>query len=183
MHFLLIDIPECTFSQGKWEKCLRSYHRALMHTINKKSCGCQPDQDCSRRDTTGFIYHIHQTSCWEQIFLVFFITVLFILLLIYKAFLSTQKMVELVKIFVCEQKKLYQVLSLLYGISKQCHYSVLISLFIMQKVQCLFFLFRIVENMAACKQWHLSVSRQTVSTAQSVFDIMLSEYLYLSTLI
>ncbi len=57
--------------------------------------------------------------------------------------------------------------------------SVLISLLVMQKVQCVF-LFRLAENMAACKQWHLSVSRQTGSAARSIFDIILSEYLYLS---
>lgn len=175
MHFLLIEIPECTFSQGKWEKCLRSYHRALMHTINKKSCGCQPDQDCSRRDTTGFIYHIHQTSCWEQIFLFFFITVLFILLLIYKAFLSTQKMVELVKPFLFVNRRncirFFLFCMALVSSVTIVFWSVCL---LCRKCSVFFFLFRIVENMAACKQWHLSVWRQTGSAARNVFDIMLS---------
>ncbi len=109
---------------------------------------------------------------------IFFIRFILVILLIYKAFLSTQKMVVWVKPFMFVNRSNCIIRFLLFFIPIVSSVtSVLISLFIMQKVQCVYFLFRIAENMAACKQWHLSVSRQTGSAARSVFDIMLSEYI------
>ncbi len=114
----------------------------------------------------------------------FFISFILVILLIYKAFLSTQKMVVWVKPFMFVNRSNCIIRFFLFFIAIVSSVtSVLISLLVMQKVQCVYFLFRIAENMAACKQWHLSVSRQTGSAARSVFNIMLSEYLYLSVLI
>lgn len=105
----------------------------------------------------------------------FFITVLFILLLIYKAFLSTQKMVELVKPFLFVNRRncirFFLFCMALVSSVTIVFWSVCL---LCRKCSVFFFLFRIVENMAACKQWHLSVSRQTGSAARTVFDIMLS---------